>query len=101
MSNIAETVSTKVSNTASSVIGGAKQSIGETINNPDLAAAGAAQKTHADTAQKVADAKAQAEGAANQIGGHSQKATGSVLGDYSLEASGEGNITKGEIERRV
>ncbi|KAF9153372.1 hypothetical protein BG015_003537 [Linnemannia schmuckeri] len=101
MSNIAENVSTKVSNTASSYIGGAKQTIGETINNPDLAARGAAQKAQADTAQKLADAKSQAEAAAHKAEGHSQKATGNVLGDYSLEASGEGNITKAEIERRV
>lgn len=101
MSNIAENVSTKVSNTANSYIGGAKQTIGETIHNPDLAARGAAQKVQADTAQKVADAKIQAEAAAHKVEGHSQKASGNVLGDYSLEASGEGNITKGEIERRV
>ncbi|KAG9069881.1 hypothetical protein KI688_009206 [Linnemannia hyalina] len=100
MSNIAENVSAKVSNTANSYIGGAKQTIGETINNPDLAARGAAQKVHADTAQKVADAKTQAEAAGHKVGGHTQNATGRALGDYSLEASGEGNITKGEIERR-
>ncbi|KAF9278130.1 hypothetical protein BGZ88_000777 [Linnemannia elongata] len=101
MSNIVENVSTKVSNTASSYIGGAKQTIGETINNPDLAARGAAQKVQADTAQRVADAKIQAEATAHKAEGQTQKATGNVLGDYSLEASGEGNITKGEIEHRV
>ncbi|KAF9912392.1 hypothetical protein EC991_011084 [Linnemannia zychae] len=100
MSNIAENISTKVSNTASSYIGGAKQTIGETINNPDLAASGAAQKVQADTAQKVHDAKTEAQGLAHKAGGQAQKASGNVLGDYSLEASGEGNITKGEIERR-
>ncbi|KAF9320916.1 hypothetical protein BGZ91_004646 [Linnemannia elongata] len=101
MSNIVENVSTKVSNTASSYIGGAKQTIGETINNPDLAARGAAQKVQADTAQRVADAKIQAEATAHKAEGQTQKAAGNVLGDYSLEASGEGNITKGEIEHRV
>ncbi|KAG0295699.1 hypothetical protein BGZ96_011166 [Linnemannia gamsii] len=101
MSNIAENVSTKVSNTANSYIGGAKQTLGETINNPDLAASGAAQKVQADTAQKFADAKTQAEAAAHKVGGNAQKSTGNILGDYSLEASGEGNITKGDLESRV
>ncbi|KAG0317948.1 hypothetical protein BGZ97_004618 [Linnemannia gamsii] len=101
MSNIAENISTKVSNTANSYIGSAKQSIGETIHNPDLAARGAAQKVHADTAQKLADAKKQSEAAAHKVEGHAEKSSGNVLGDYSLEASGEGNISKAELERRV
>jgi uncharacterized protein YjbJ (UPF0337 family) len=101
MSNVTENISTKVSNTANSYIGGAKQTIGETFNNPSLAASGAAQKAQADTAQRAHDAKIEAQDYAHKAGRHDQKTTGNVLGDYSLEASGEGNITKSEIERRT
>ncbi|KAF9935376.1 hypothetical protein FBU30_003166 [Linnemannia zychae] len=100
MSNIIDNVSTKISNTTNSYIGSAKQTIGESINNPDLAARGAAQKVQAETAQKLHDAKVEAENAAHKAEGNAHRATGNVLGDYSLEASREGNITKNEIEHR-
>ncbi|KAG0298990.1 hypothetical protein BGZ98_010367 [Dissophora globulifera] len=91
----------KVTNTANIYIGGAKQSLGETLGNPDLAAAGASQKVYAETAQKVADAKTHAEGLSHSIQGNVQKTAGSLTGDNSLEATGEAKIARGAVERNV
>ncbi|KAF9325539.1 hypothetical protein BG006_010990, partial [Podila minutissima] len=88
-------------NTASSTIGGMKQTIGNTIGNPDLAAKGAAQKAHADTAQQAADARTHAEGLGNQIKGQAQQVAGAVSNDYSLEAQGHANKAKGDVQRNV
>ncbi|KAF9109892.1 hypothetical protein BGX30_008204, partial [Mortierella sp. GBA39] len=52
----------RISNTYNSTLGGAKQTIGETIGNTNLAASGAQQKAQADAAQRAADAKTNAEG---------------------------------------
>ena len=50
----------RLSNTANSYVGAAKQTVGETLGYPGLAADGAAQKSQADNAQKIADAKTNA-----------------------------------------
>ncbi|KAG0309700.1 hypothetical protein BGZ98_009458 [Dissophora globulifera] len=97
MSNIPE----KITNTASSYIGGAKQTIGETIGNPDLAAVGAAQKSQADAAQKTADAQIQSEGWGRTVEGRAQSKVGSLTGDKSMEARGHANEALGDIQRNV
>ncbi|KAF9967465.1 hypothetical protein BGZ70_009459 [Mortierella alpina] len=91
----------RLQNTANSTIGGAKQTLGNAIGNPDLAASGASQKAQADAAQKAADAKTHAEGVGHNIQGTTQKAVGSVTGNSSLEARGHANDARGDLERKV
>ncbi|KAF9913533.1 hypothetical protein BX616_009906 [Lobosporangium transversale] len=97
MSNMSD----RLSNAANSTIGGAKQAIGETIGNPNLAASGAAQKTQADTAQAAAQAKTHAEGLGDQIKGRAQQVVGSATGDRELQTKGHANEFEGDIERIV
>ncbi|OAQ33154.1 hypothetical protein K457DRAFT_254557 [Linnemannia elongata AG-77] len=91
----------RISNTLNSTLGGAKQTIGETIGNPDLAASGAAQKSQADAAQKAADAKTHAEGIGHKVQGEVQQNVGSLTGNTSMEARGHANEVRGELERKV
>ncbi|KAF8938379.1 hypothetical protein BGZ47_008612 [Haplosporangium gracile] len=91
----------RTSNTANSYLGGAKQSIGEMIGNPDLAASGAAQKSQADTAQKAADAKTHTEGIGHKVQGEVQQNVGSLTGNTSMEARGHANEVRGDLERKV
>ncbi|KAG0037502.1 hypothetical protein BGZ82_002414 [Podila clonocystis] len=91
----------RLQNTANSTIGGVKQSVGNATGNSDLAARGAAQKAHADTNQRAADAKTHAEGFGNQIKGHAQQVAGSVTNDQSLQAKGHANQAKGDVQRNV
>ncbi|KAG0246373.1 hypothetical protein B0O80DRAFT_498727 [Mortierella sp. GBAus27b] len=58
----------KLANTANQYIGGVKQTVGETLGYPGLAARGAAQKSEAESAQRISDAQADPKGA-----GHSDK----------------------------
>ncbi|KAF9943024.1 hypothetical protein BGZ75_003841 [Mortierella antarctica] len=97
MSNITD----KISNAANSYIGGAKQTVGDAIGNPDLAANGASQKAQADAAQKAADTKLHAEGVGHKIEGQVQQTVGSVTGNTSLEARGHANDVRGDLERSV
>ncbi|KAG0361837.1 hypothetical protein BGZ54_008910 [Gamsiella multidivaricata] len=97
MSNVTD----KIANTANSYIGGAKQTVGETLGYPDLAASGAEQKSRADAAAAAATAQAHVEGAGHQVQGQLQQTVGSVTGDTSLEARGHANEVRGDIERRV
>ncbi|KAF9141018.1 hypothetical protein BG015_001425 [Linnemannia schmuckeri] len=91
----------RISNTANSYLGGAKQTIGETIGNPDLAASGAAQKSQADAAQKAVDAKTHAEGIGHKVQGEVQQNVGSLTGNTSMEARGHANEVRGDLERKV
>ncbi|CAO3574271.1 unnamed protein product [Mortierella alpina] len=91
----------RLQNTANSAIGGAKQTIGNAVGNSSLAAEGAAQKAHADTSQKAADAKTHAEGLGNTIQGNIQKTVGSAVGNHTLEAKGHANVARGEIQKNV
>ncbi|KAF9923712.1 hypothetical protein BGZ65_008706 [Modicella reniformis] len=69
MSNINE----KITNCTNSYMGGAKQSLGEKIDNPELAAAGAAQKNQADAAATVTTSKTQNDGYGHQVLGQTQQ----------------------------
>ncbi|KAF9334119.1 hypothetical protein BGZ91_010988 [Linnemannia elongata] len=91
----------RISYTLNSTLGGAKQTIGETIGNPDLAASGAAQKSQADAAQKAADAKTHAEGIGHKVQGEVQQNVGSLTGNTSMEARGHANEVRGDLERKV
>ncbi|KAI1320932.1 hypothetical protein EDD11_009255 [Mortierella claussenii] len=89
----------RISNTANSYIGGAKQSIGETIGNNNLAASGAEQKAQADARQAAADAKTHTEGVGHKIEGKAQQTVGSITGNTSQQARGHANEAKGDLER--
>ncbi|KAG0309324.1 hypothetical protein BGZ98_003439 [Dissophora globulifera] len=93
--------SSKMSNTMNSYVGGAKQTIGETIGNQNLAASGAQQKAQADAAQAAADARTHAEGVGHKIEGQTQQTVGSMTGNTSMEARGHANEIKGDMERKV
>ncbi|KAF9355110.1 hypothetical protein BGX26_006985 [Mortierella sp. AD094] len=97
MSNITD----KISNTASSYIGSAKETLGNAIGNPTLAGEGAAQRVEAEAAQKAADAKVHSEGVVNSIQGNVQKTVGSAVGNPTLEAKGHANIAKGEVQKNI
>jgi uncharacterized protein YjbJ (UPF0337 family) len=91
----------RLSNTANSYIGGAKQTIGETIGNSNLAASGAQQKAQADAAQKAADAKTHAEGVGHKVQGSVQQNVGSMTGNTDLQARGVAKEVRGDMERKV
>ncbi|KAG0300402.1 hypothetical protein BGZ98_009203 [Dissophora globulifera] len=95
------TIPEKISNTANSYIGGAKQTVGETLGYPDLAASGAQQKAQADAAAAAATAQAHVEGAGHQVEGQIQQKVGSLTGDKSMEARGNANEVRGDLERNV
>ncbi|KAF9318281.1 hypothetical protein BG006_003219, partial [Podila minutissima] len=92
-------MSERMTNTANSYIGGAKQSIGSAIGSSDLAARGAAQKAQADAAQRFADDKTRKEGVGHKVEGQIQQTVGSITGDKSMEARGHANETLGDIQR--
>ncbi|KAI1292435.1 hypothetical protein EDD11_008732 [Mortierella claussenii] len=94
-------VTDRLSNTANSTIGGAKQTVGETIGSDNLAASGAQQKTKADAAQAAADAKTHAEGAGHKVQGKVQQVAGSLTGNTATEARGHANEARGDLERNV
>ncbi|KAF9418864.1 hypothetical protein BGZ94_009574 [Podila epigama] len=91
----------RISNTVNSYIGGAKQTIGSAIGNPDLAASGAAQKTQAESAQRLVDARTHSEGIGHTVQGQAQQKVGSLTGDHTLVARGKGNEVLGNIQRNV
>jgi len=91
----------RLSNTANSYMGGAKQTVGNTIGNPTMAAEGAAQKSQADTAQAAADAKTYTQGIGHNVQGGTQKAVGSLTGNTSMEARGHANDALGDAQRKV
>ncbi|KAF9143449.1 hypothetical protein BGX30_000424 [Mortierella sp. GBA39] len=97
MSNITD----KVTNTANSYIGGAKQTIGQAIGNTNLAASGAQQKAQADAATEAATAKAHTEGLGHKAQGEVQQNVGSLTGNTSMEARGHANEARGDIQRNV
>ncbi|KAG0010857.1 hypothetical protein BGZ81_002521 [Podila clonocystis] len=91
----------RMTNTANQYMGSAKQSIGSAIGNPDLAASGAAQKSQAEAAQRMADNKTHTEGVGHTVEGQVQQKIGSLTGDKSMEARGYANETLGDIQRNV
>ncbi|KAG0059334.1 hypothetical protein BKA57DRAFT_461208 [Linnemannia elongata] len=98
----------RLSNTANQYIGAAKQTIGQTLGYPDMAADGARQKSEAETAQKVADAKAQAErlqhtaeNSANSAVGGAKQAIGQTLGLSGLAAEGAAQKSSADTQQKV
>jgi uncharacterized protein YjbJ (UPF0337 family) len=98
----------RLTNTANQYIGAAKQTIGQTMGYPDMAADGARQKSEAETAQKVADARAQAEqlertadNSANSIVGGAKQAIGQTLGLPSLAGEGAAQKSNAETQQKV
>ncbi|KAG0378632.1 hypothetical protein BGX24_003246 [Mortierella sp. AD032] len=74
----------RLSNTTNVYIGGAKQTIDETVHNGNLAAS--------DAGQKASNAKTHAEGIGHKIQGQVQQTAASAVGNVSMELSGECNI---------
>ncbi|KAF9351975.1 hypothetical protein BGX34_000250 [Mortierella sp. NVP85] len=97
MSNVTE----KIANSANSYIGGAKQTVGEKLGYPELAASGAEQKAQADAKAAAATAKIHTEGAGHKVQGQVEQKVGEVLGDTSMQARGHAHQVRGDIEREV
>ncbi|KAF9998248.1 hypothetical protein BGZ79_008084 [Entomortierella chlamydospora] len=91
----------RLSNTANTYIGSAKQTVGEAIGNESLATSGSEQKARAEAAQAAATARTHAEGAAHKIGGKVEQTVGSLTGDESMQSQGRANEIKGDIEHNV
>ena len=90
----------RMQNTASSYIGAAKQTIGETLGYPDLAASGASQKEQAEANQRMADAKTQLHGVGHSLQGQVEQAVGTFTHDPVMEARGKANVTKGDMQQQ-
>ncbi|KAF9351501.1 hypothetical protein BGX26_010503, partial [Mortierella sp. AD094] len=91
----------ELSNTYNSTMGGAKETLGNTIGNQNLASSGAAQKAEAQAAQTAQDAQTHAKGVGNNIQGATQKTVGSATNDPSMEARGHANAALGDVQRNV
>ncbi|KAF9921372.1 hypothetical protein FBU30_008620 [Linnemannia zychae] len=98
----------RLQNTANQYIGAAKQTIGQTLGYPDVAADGARQKSEAETAQKVADAKANAErlqktseNTVNSVIGGAKQVVGQSIGIPSLAAEGAAQKSNAETQQKV
>ncbi|KAG0266127.1 hypothetical protein BGZ95_003104 [Linnemannia exigua] len=96
-----QTMTDRLANTTNAYIGAAKQAIGNTIGNPTLAASGAQQQSQAESAQKAADAKTHAQGAGHKVEGQVQQNVGALTGNAAMEARGNANEVRGDLERKV
>jgi uncharacterized protein YjbJ (UPF0337 family) len=98
----------RLQNTANQYIGATKQTIGETLGHPGLAATGARQKSEAEAAQKVADAKANAEqlqhtaeNTTNSLVGGAKQTVGQTLGLAGLATEGVTQKSNAETQQKV
>ncbi|KAF9996538.1 hypothetical protein BGZ79_009727 [Entomortierella chlamydospora] len=87
----------RLANTSNPCIGGAKQSVGETLGYPDLAASGTAQKAQADAAQKAAEAKIHSEGIGRIVEDQAEAKVESRTGDRSMEACSQGDRSRRQV----
>ncbi|KAG9064267.1 hypothetical protein KI688_003455 [Linnemannia hyalina] len=97
----AERLKHTAENNANSVVGGAKQAIGQTLGLSGLAAEGAAQKSSADTQQNVEDARTQARGTEHELEGKVKQMVGDLTNDHSTKVDGATTETQGTLERKV
>ncbi|KAF9432358.1 hypothetical protein BGZ76_010905 [Entomortierella beljakovae] len=88
-------------NTANSYLGDLQQTIGEKIGSPEMAAAGAAQKSQADAAQTVANAETKAQAAGRTVMGHAQQKIGSETGDIGMQLKGITNQALGDVQKNL
>ncbi|KAG0000652.1 hypothetical protein BGZ79_005642 [Entomortierella chlamydospora] len=93
--------SSGLSNTYNSTMGGAKETVGNTIGSQNLESSGRAQKANAQAAQTTQDAQTHAKGVGNTIQGAAQKTAGSATNDTSLESRGHANAAVGDAQRSV
>ncbi|KAF9290266.1 hypothetical protein BGZ68_007490 [Mortierella alpina] len=91
----------RLSNTYNSAMGGAKQTVGNTLGNEQLAGSGAQQKAQAEAKQAAQTAQTHAQGVGNNVKGAAEKAVGGATGDHSMEARGHGNSALGDVQRNV
>ncbi|KAF9179016.1 hypothetical protein BGZ51_007296 [Haplosporangium sp. Z 767] len=91
----------RAKNTANQYIGGAKQTVGEAMGKPDLAASGAAQKSNAEAARKAAEARIHAHGVGHSIEGQVQQTLGAMTNDPAMQSRGIGSEARANIERNL
>ncbi|KAF9133830.1 hypothetical protein BGX30_012132 [Mortierella sp. GBA39] len=97
----AERLQHTAENNANSVVGGAKQAIGQTLGLSGLAAKGAAQKSNAATQQNVEDARTQARGTGHELEGKIKQMIGDLTNDQSTKVDGATTETPGTLQRKV
>ncbi|KAF9126676.1 hypothetical protein BGW39_006454 [Mortierella sp. 14UC] len=97
----AERLQHTAENSANSVVGGAKQTVGQTLGLSGLAAEGAAQKSTAETQQRVEDAKAEVRGAGHELEGKIKQRVGDLTNDHSMKAEGAATETQGTLQRNI
>ncbi|KAF8942462.1 hypothetical protein BGZ47_006444 [Haplosporangium gracile] len=97
----AERLQHTAENSTNSAIGGAKQTVGQTLGLPSMAAEGAAQKSNAETQQKVEDARAQVRGAGNEFEGKIKQKVGDLTNDHSMKVDGATTEAQGTLQRNV
>ncbi|KAG0200874.1 hypothetical protein BGX28_006185 [Mortierella sp. GBA30] len=91
----------RISNAYNSAVGGAKETIGNVTGSERLAGSGAAQKAEAQTKQQTQDTQTHALGVGHNVEGATQQATGRMVNDPYMEARGQGNQARGDMERNV
>ncbi|KAF9951895.1 hypothetical protein BGZ65_005672 [Modicella reniformis] len=72
-----------------------------TIGNPTVAAESAGQKAQAQTDKKATGARMHTKGVGNTVQGNIQKTVGSVVGIPTLEAKGNADVAKGEVQKNI
>ncbi|KAH8922342.1 hypothetical protein BT69DRAFT_1350957 [Atractiella rhizophila] len=91
----------KINANYNSIVGGAKETIGNLTGYKDLEQSGAQQKRDGDAEYKAAQAQGYAEGTKDRVGGKIDNVVGAVTGDKSQEMSGSARHDKGEAQQEV
>ncbi|KAF9388858.1 hypothetical protein BGX21_000229 [Mortierella sp. AD011] len=93
-------MSEKLSNTINSYVGDLQQTAGEKLGDPEMVAAGAARKSQANEAQRVADAQNQSDAWGRSVLGQAQQKVGDMTGDTTMKYKGIANQTLSDAQRK-
>ncbi|KAK5799416.1 hypothetical protein F5H01DRAFT_357417 [Linnemannia elongata] len=94
-------MSSRITNTVKSALGGAKKTVGSVLGNESMQASGKVQQAEAHAANLAARAEQQAKGAAHSVKGAAQKTVGAATGNKSMQTEGHVNSARGEAERKI
>ncbi|KAG0278371.1 hypothetical protein BGZ95_004158 [Linnemannia exigua] len=79
----------------------AQKVVGQTLGLPGMAAEGAAQKSNAETQQKVDDARAQVRGVGDEVESKIKQKIGDLTNDHSMKVDGATTETQGTLQRNI
>jgi len=91
----------KMSGQTDSVIGSAKEMVGNAIGSSGLTKSGKEQHVGGESEVKAAKAKGWTEGAVDTAKGKVDNITGAVTGDDTKQASGKLQDTQGKVQREM